>query len=339
MAFTSRLTLIASMLLVSCSIYDQELIDHAQGGNGASVGGTKGDGDGGMNNGGGSGGRATGGSNGGGASDGGSNSGGRASGGENNGGMGGEGDGGTNSGGAAPGGGGDGGSNAGGSENSGGGSGGIGSGGSSPECSAATKPCVVDDLEHIGSASYSSLPFRGAWSRYIEDPVPAPPVPPEFTAGSMAQMVVAESAENNNGTLHVQATGLTEWGVGVFLTLKAGSFQDLSGYQGIRFRARSMNSETAINVALADAVSHSPACQEVNDGEDCNHHMRSADAPTVPLGSDWKTLELPLIGFVDSADTPARTTPVNLGKVYAIHFQIDTEDEEADYYIDDIELY
>lgn len=327
------------MLLVSCSIYDQELIDNAQGGNGASVGGSKGNGDGGTNNGGGTGGRATGGLSGGGASDGGSGSGGRASGGQNNGGMGGEGGGGTNSGGTAPGGGGDGGSNAGGGENSGGASGGTGSGGGPPDCSAATAPCVVDDLEHIGSASYSSLPFRGAWFRYIEDPVPAPPVPPEFTADSMAEMIVAESAENSNGTLHVQATGLTEWGLGVFLTLKAGSVQDLSGYEGIRFRARSMNSETAINVALADEVSHSPACQDVNDGDDCDHHMRSADAPTFALDSDWTTLELPFSGFVDSADTPARTIAVNLAKVYAIHFQIDTEDEEADYYIDDIALY
>jgi hypothetical protein len=324
---------------MSCSIYDQELIDNAQGGNNASVGGSKGQGDGGTNNGGGSGGRATGGSNGGGASDGGTNSGGRASGGLSNGGMGGEGDGGTNSGGTAPGGGGDGASNAGGGENSGGSSGGMGSGGSPPDCSAATAPCVVDDLEHIGSASYSSLPFRGAWFRYIEDPDPAPPVPPEFTADSMAEMIVAESAENDNGTLHVQATGLTEWGLGVFLTLKAGSFQDLSGYTGIRFRARSMNSETAINVALADEVSHSPTCQTVNDGEDCNHHMRSSVAPTIALDSDWTTLELPLNGFVVSADSPPRTIDVNLEKVYAIHFQIDTEDEEADYYIDDIELY
>lgn len=305
--------------LPSCMVYDSELLNSAIGGSDEGSGGSSGGGDntgdgdtedssGGMGADGGDPGDGDG--DGDGDPSGGNGSGGRASGGAPSGG--GSSDGGT---GGQPAGG-----------------GGGGSGGGPPECSPSTAPCVVDDLEHVNSASYSSLPFRGTWSRYIEEDG-------VFTATSMAKMIVEESAEDDNGVLHVQATGLTEWGVGVFLTIKGGSFQDLSGYTGIRFRARSMNDETAINVALADDVSHTPACQSVAGGADCDHHMRSSDAPTFALSSDWTTLELPLNAFVDSADTPARTTPINLQKIYAIHFQIDTEGEEADYYIDDIVMY
>lgn len=312
------------MLLPSCMVYDSDLLNDAVGG----------DGDGDTGSGGrGSGGRGTGGD------DDGPSGGMGADGGDPGDGDGDGDSGGSSSGGRSSGGGDSGGAPSTGGGGTGGASGGNGSGGSPPACSAATAPCVVDDLEHIGSASYSSSPFRGTWSRYIEDPDPPPAVPPAFTASSMSKMVVEESAENDNGTLHVQATGLTQWGVGVFLTVKGGSTQDLSGYTGIRFRAKSMNDETAINVALADDTSHSPVCEDVNDGIDCNHHLRSSDAPTFALDSDWTTLELPLNGFVDSADTPPREEPLDLTKIYAIHFQLDTEGEEADYYIDDIEMY
>jgi hypothetical protein len=69
--------------------------------------------------------------------------------------------------------------------------------------------------------------------------------------------------------------------------------------------------------------------------------MRSAQAPTVSLDSDWTTVSLALSGFVDDAvaEEP-RAAALNLKKVYAIHFQVQTAvGTEADFYIDDIEMY
>lgn len=299
-----------AILLPSCFVYNQELIDSANGG--AEGSGGKQDG---------SGGKASGGGQGDGDGDGdsgGMDMGGAASGGD------------TNSGGAT-GGGNSGGTNSGGTD--GGNSGGTGSGGGPVICSASTTPCVVDDLEHKGSANYSSQPFYGKWDRYIqEDGV--------FTAATTGAMVVVDPEDSENVAFHIAATGLDDWGLGIFVTLKGGSPQNLAGYTGISFRARSLNSETTINVALGDVSSHRNQCVDVNGGDDCDKHMRSIDAPTYVLDSDWQLVELELSSFVDKdVDATPREADLDLTQVYSLHFQVQTVGTKADFFIDDITLY
>jgi len=305
------------MLLPSCVVYTQELIDSADGGS------TE-DGSGGSDEEGSGGAKPSGGTH-------------NGSGGEDDDGTGGDD---MSMGGTDPGSGGaedpgSGGVGSGGGSS--GGSGGSGTGGT-PACSAASAPCVVDDLQHIGSSSYNRPPFSGKWDRYIQGPTDGAGLA-KFTATSTNAMFVSDPAVSQNGLLHIAATDVDDWGLGMFVTL--GGAQDISGYEGLSFKVRSGNSESVMNVALADDNSHRSPCTLINAGADCDKHMRSADAPTYAVGAAWTTIELPLAGFTDKQeDGVARTSDLNLRKVYSIHFQIRTEvATTVDFEIDDIVMY
>lgn len=300
-----------AVLLPSCFVYNQDLIDSARGGDEGSGGSEVGSG------GKGSGGIPIG------DGDGDGDSGGTDMGGESSGGA-------ANSGGDS-GDGDSGGSNSGGS--GGGNSGGNGSGGGPVVCSAATAPCLVDDLEHKGSASYSSQPFYGKWDRYIQ-------AGGTWSAATSGAMVVVDPDDSENAAFRIAATGLDDWGLGVFLTLKNGGEQDLSGFTGISFRARSTNTEATINVAIGDVASHRDACLAVASGVDCDKHMRSIDAPTYVIDNDWQLIELELSSFVDKdVDAVPRTANLTISKVYSLHFQVQTVGTAADFYVDDVTLY
>ena len=307
-----------------CLVYTQDLIDSAEGDSVTSSGGAD-DGSGGSSKG--SGGSRSGGDSGDGDgdsggsrndADGGSNPGGAG----NHDGSGGDSDepsGGSGSGGASP-------------------TGGTGSGGGPSVCSAETAPCLVDDFDHVGSANYNSPPFLGKWDRYIQGPDAGAGLA-AFTASATKNMFIEDPDDAENGILHIAATEVDDWGLGMFVTL--GGKTDLSGYKGISFKARSGNDESVINVALADENSHQSPCLGIDDGVDCDKHMRSVDAPEQAIGADWFTVELPLAGFWDKQENGVdRSSDLNLKAVYAIHFQIMPDSgTDVDFYIDDLVLY
>jgi hypothetical protein len=295
----------------ACNIYNQDLIDRARGDDsgpsgGSDTGGEPNDGDGGRTSGGG----APGG--GGDGPDGGT--GGDMGGAPPDGGTGGEETGGT-SGGGAPGGGGSGGS--------GGGSGGA----------PVVYIGLIDDFNGT-TAGYSNPPFYGTWGRYAQDENDG-----LFTAASVTAMMQPDPDDAANGAFQVAATMLDDWGVGVFVTLKSGAAVDLSDGTGIRFRARTMNSETILKVAIADVHSHRNACLDVDAGADCDKHMRTVT--DFALDASWAEIDLPLDEFIDPVidGTNDRTSALDLTQVFALHFQMDPVDEEVDFYLDDLEIY
>ncbi len=326
-------------MLPSCVVYNQDLIDRAEGGS------TSGDGDG----------DGSGGSDSSSGGDGDGSGGAEDTAGDGDG-SGGDGSGGDGSGGAETGdtdGGSDGGggSSDGGDSGSGGatGSGGdetMGTGGEMTASGGSTtntaqvqcsdeEPCLVDDMEHAGTGYSNDL--RGGWDRYEEDGA-------VWAAAEVKDMFVVDPLDDQNKVLHVSASALDEWGVGVWATTKrlSKNFVDLTKVTGIRFDAMSMNGESVVQVALADKYSFSPNCESEADGIDCSRNMRSSDAPVEEiLEGSWTTLELPLSGFFDlGVGTEARTeTTLDLSQIFAIHFQFDTTGEVADFYIDNIEIY
>lgn len=266
-------------------------------------------------------------------------SGGKGSGGTTTGGSGG-GDGGSESGGAPGDGGGSSDGGTGGEASggmagaeSGGGSGGGtgGSTGGNPGCTVEDAPCLLDDLEHPGVASYNHLPFYGTWSRYGQTGV-------VWEASNPAQMVVERPDDSSEHALHVAASGLDDWGVGVFLTLRGGGWINIGGFSGISFKARTENLETVLHVALADVNSHRPICETTGDGTDCDKHMRSVEA--FALTDSWQEVDMDFSTFVDGTVLgDPRSSSLDLTQVYALHFQMDPDGEEVDFYIDDLIIY
>ena len=210
----------------------------------------------------------------------------------------------------------------------------AGAGGMVVDPTCTKPPCLIDDFEGTPSANYANLPFYGSWSRYEESKDVWDPA-----LGSVTAMMVADPDDAANTVLRVKASDLQVWGVGVFVTLKGGAATDISGFSAISFRAKTGNAETSFNVAIADEASHSPACNSVGSGQDCNKHMRTVLPPVVT--SDWTTITLDLPYFIDKAvDTDPRVANLNLKKVYAIHFQMPLAVPSAaiDFYLDDITL-
>jgi len=303
------LWLAVALAAPACNLYNLDLLGDAHGDDGPSGGNASGGND----------------NTGGGAEDGGTNSGGGTGGTETGGdtGAGGMNMGGDNSGGGSESGGGTGG------DDSGGGSGGDSGGGSG----GTSGPPIgtIDDLEHATTASYTHLPFYGKWDRYLEPGG-------TWTATTVAAMVQARFDDATDNALHVQATTLDDWGVGVFLTLKNGGAISLEGVTGIRFDVATMNGETTLRVALADVASHQPACMAVNAGVDCDKHMRSVQA--FAIDDTFQTVDLPMTTFIDKAVAAVeREADLDVTKVYALHFQFDPELAAVDFYLDNLETY
>lgn len=296
----------------ACNLYNDDLLGRAEGDDGSS---------------GGTGGGST-------DSDGGTTGGGSPSGGgapPGNGGSGGEGE---TGGAAGDGGNGDGGRDTGGAGGSGGGDTGGGGGGTGGSGGTPTVYLgLVDDFnESTPTPNYSNMPFYGTWSRYEQAGA-------TWTAGSVTLMIQPRPDDADDGALHVDATDLDDWGVGVFVTLKNGGAVDLSDATGIRFAALSMNDETVLKVAIADVHSHRNNCLAVNDGEDCDRHMKTVTS--FALSDDWTVFELPIADFVDKIidGVNDRGADLDITQVFALHFQMDPDDEVADFYLDDLEIY
>lgn len=322
------------MLLASCSIYDQELIDNARGGGaGVSSGGvSQADG-----------GSGSGGRNSGGGSNGGEGSGGRASGGQNNGGMGGEGGG---SGGESPDG--DGGSNTGGDENSGGGSGGMGtggeaSGGAGPGGSGgmgtgggAVASCdgiCVDDLNHeeVDDGIWmdpDGVPTVLGWGLVDDESAGIVWTTPPL---SLSPFTVPRSdhpePSGAERALRLAGTGFAAWGFDAFVVLKGGAatpvYFDLEGSTGVRFWAK----------ASADSFKKLSVSIEDEESQGTSSHPKLVAAIT--LSTEWVRYDEPFSLFL------AGSTPLDASTIYALHFSVDPTDaaDEVDIIIDDISFY
>lgn len=296
----------------ACNLYNEQLLEDAVGDDGPSGGAPTGGND------------SGGGADSGGAQSGGGTSGG--TGGEGNGGSGGEGGEGVGGGETGGTGGGDGGTTGGGGTGGGDGGSGGGSGGT---------PIVyiglVDDFSDT-TAGYSNMPFYGDWARYEQSGG-------VWTATNVAGMMQDRPDDDTNGALHVDATMLDDWGVGTFVTLRKGGAVDLTDATGIRFNAISMNTETVLKVAIADIHSHRNNCLTVDDGADCDRHMKTVTS--FALSDEWAEVELPLTDFVDKVidGVNDRSSDLDLTQVFALHFQMDPDDEVADFYLDDLEVY
>jgi len=252
--------------------------------------------------------------------------GGRATGGDT--GAGGEGLGGEGTGGEGTGGEGTGGGETG-SGGSSGGTGGDGSGGGSGGAPVLPPIGLIDDFKVVGMASYSNPPFFGVWDRYVQ--------PGGTWAVTLTStMVQARPDDAANLAVHVVATTLNSWGAGVFITVKGGNGMDWTEVQGIRFDIASMNGETALRVGIADINSHLPACMTVGSGADCEKHLRAAQ--TFTIGDTFTTVDVPLGAFTDMW-IEGRVSPLDLTAVCALHFQLDPEGAEVDYYIDNVVTY
>jgi len=311
----------------ACNLYHDGLIDEAT--NDDSGGSTSG----GQGNGGGSGGEMSGGGTpgGGGASGGEAGSGGGESGGSGGGDTGGGGSGGGDSGG----GGSDGGS--GGGDSGGGGGSGGGSGGAPPSVLD-----LVDDLSS-GQLIYASTKFNGEWTRYSQ---------PSGITWDPADMEDAIIDDDGDNVLHIKATftaSSNDWGVDIVLPLQSGEEYDLSGYDGIRFRARREVDAptTGLRLAIEDEASHrgSSLCTMGTGATsgymepDCdNHAVRNSQ---VPLSESWTTYTILLEDFEgDEGVSGDRELDFDPTRAYAIHFQMDPDEiEPVDFYLDDIYLY
>jgi hypothetical protein len=187
-------------------------------------------------------------------------------------------------------------------------------------------PCLVDDLSQ-GKQSYKNPPFVGGWDRYIQpDGV--------WAETATRDMIQERSDEAGNLAFHVVATGLDDWGMGVFITLNGGSAFDIGEYTALSFDVRSAGTELSLAVAFADQHSHRPACQTPDDSE-CDQHVRYETF--VVMSNTWTTVTLNIADFIDLGNQ-GRVSDLDEGRVYAIHFQMDpaADIDGADFWIDDI---
>ncbi len=88
--------------------------------------------------------------------------------------------------------------------------------------------------------------------------------------------------------------------------------------RGIRFNAISMNTETVLKVAIADIHSHRNNCLTVDDGADCDRHMKTVTS--FALSDEWAEVELPLTDFVDKVidGVNDRSSDLDLTQVFAL---------------------
>jgi hypothetical protein len=241
------------------------------------------------------------------------------------GGLGGEGSGGDETGGSGGSTGGSGGVASGGAGSGGEGSGGEGSGGAPPLPPIG----LIDDFQVVGVASYENPPFHGSWDRYVEPGG-------TWTATLTSAMVQARPDDGGNRAIHVVATTLDDWGAGVLVTVNGGDAMDWIEVEGIRFDVATMNGEAGLRVGIADHNSHMPVCYEVNDGADCDKHLRSAQVFTID--ETFTTVDIPIDTFTDPW-VDGRVSALDLTAICALHFQLDPAADEVDYYIDNVETY
>jgi hypothetical protein len=323
-SFLRRWPFALAALFSACSIYNDELLNSANGdgdgdgdGDNVKVGGS--DNSGGKDTGGGSsGGGSSGGSSGSGSSNaGGSDPGG--TGGDADGGMGGDmvGDGGTDSGGSDSGG-----------SDGGGSGGGIGTGGNPP----AMVDTLIEDMNHLNMSSYTNDDFFGIWDRYGQSSTDPSCNDADWTSVTVGGMFVDRTDDPGNSTLRVLATALDCWGVGTYFTLRQPSGGtpaqpvDLSMINGISFWARADGAEKSLRIGLEDEYSHAETCST-----GCDTH---AVVQGVALTSNWKQYDIPLVAF-------SRTPALDDEKVYAIHFQMDPSSTRTsvDFMVDDVYTY
>ena len=237
---------------------------------------------------------------------------------------------GDGSGGAAPG---SGATNSGGDGNTGN-TGGNGSptggmGGDNPNGTGGGTP-VDPNLFIVTDASEPSYdnspnPFYGQWDRYNDN-----------SGGSwdkgLSAMFEPRADDASNTALHVKGSGFSDWGVGVFVTLKQGAGAaesvDLTAYDGLRFFAKSDDESKKVSVKFADVASHQPNCESATPSS-CNNH--AGGAPRT-LTNAWKeyTIAFPL---------PERDPAFDYTKAFAIHFTLDPADNNVDFWIDDIAFF
>ena len=224
---------------------------------------------------------------------------------------------------------------------SGGGSGGDGGTGGGAGGSTGGVPSATDLVDDLASETlvFSNAPFFGTWTRYAQPSgivwVPTP------IDGMVA-------ADGGNFALHANATfTVDDWGVDLVLPLQDSGASyvayDLSGYWGVRFRAKRGEGGTSLKISLEDEASHrgSTLCMAGSGGgggylgADCDNH---AVAPPVGLTTSWKEFYVPLTSFT-SGVSGARDEPLDATNVYAIHFQMNPSGTTpVDFWLDDIYL-
>lgn len=264
---------------------------------------------------------------------GGQNSGGAASdGGRSSGGEGGEkptGSGGASSGGSTSGGSSSGGAASGGTSSGGAASGGAGTGGTPP-----MGPFLVTDMSKI---AHSNSPFFGKIDRYSQDEI-------AWAADPISNMLVPRTTGSSDLVLHVAATFAKDgWGVDIAVSLKSGQAFNLSSYRTLTFELMGIDQETPVRIALEDYASHrgSSLCVEVEEevweGDDCDKHVEALATPIPENAWEPITLDLDTNTFDGCGLGCEREHPLDLTRIYAIHFKMDPpEDVDVDFSLDNI---
>lgn len=213
-------------------------------------------------------------------------------------------------------------------------SGGAASGGASSG-GAPTGPALVENME--SGSTYSHSPFNGSWKRYAQADV-------VWGATNVSGMFVLREDSETDHVLEVVATfPEDDWGVDIAVSLKGTKSIDLSGFKSLRFEA-TRGSDLAgdvLRVALEDEASHrgSTLCSADGlTGTNCDRHVEALYTPSLSDG-EWATFEFDLDSdtFDDCGPGCSRTTPLDLTKVYAIHFKMDPDEGvDVDFSIDNI---
>jgi len=216
---------------------------------------------------------------------------------------------------------------AGGSES--GSTGGEGTGAADGSGGSVGEEDVLDAMDHPGEVLYSGFPFSGEWGRYACGSI-------AWEVADAGGMFLEDPDDAGNNVLHVQGAGPSGcWGGGVLASLNP-TWQpvDLSGYSGIRFRAKGGGTGSVITAKFQDAVSHetSPGAGPCAD-EDCEAHLFRSGS----MSSDWKEFDFPLTQFV--MREKGSTTAPNLEMVYAIHFSHTPSGDDISFFVDDVRFY
>lgn len=144
------------------------------------------------------------------------------------------------------------------------------------------------------------------------------------------EMVAPRPDEPSNCALNARGTlGGDDWGMGFFISLNNYDSVDFSEYEGIRLLAYTPAAKPlSLTIGLEDVNSRA------EEGGTVSHV-----GTTKGVNSVWKEIFIP---FEELSRLPPRLPtdpPVDLSKIYSIHFQVKKPVTEFDLWIDDIYLY
>ena len=203
-----------------------------------------------------------------------------------------------------------------------------------PEAIGVGGTSIIDDFERVTGGEVPVQDGRdGSWYDYSDgsgmDPNPSYQ---DFQSG-----IVALQAPETGFAFHGQGSGYKVWGGGYGFTLHRTDFQycqyDASAYTGIRFRARSDQSDT-ISVKIV-----SMAVVPVFNGGSCTADCWGTHESYLDLSPEWITYTVYFQDLTIPSWAPD-IGPVNLKETLEVQFQRNSSGSPVsfDYWLDDIEF-